>query len=80
MKLILIVSNLLTLLVVIAGFFVDYGWQQVLLNPVSGENVTYGEMYGPLSYFKPVFLYATLIFVIVNNVINCVFMGRLKNT
>ena len=80
MKTVLIFSNTVTVIVVLLSVFVDYEWQKVVLNPISGENITYGEMYGPLSYFKPILLYGAVVVVVVNFVVGCFVVARLKNT
>jgi hypothetical protein len=42
----------------IAFFFVDRLWQQTLAEAVSRQEGTYGEMYGPVSFFRPAFFYS----------------------
>ena len=41
--------------------FVDKAWNNVLAEAVSSGQKTYGELYGPLSFFRPAILYGALL-------------------
>jgi len=80
MKTILVLSNVLAFIVVLLNFFVDYEWWYVISNPINNNgDVVYGEMYGPLSYFKPIIMYTTLVVVFVNTVVSLFIVRRLRN-
>ena len=41
--------------------FVDYYWQIVITKAVCDQNATYGELYGTLSFLRPIVLIAALV-------------------
>ncbi len=46
----------------IAFLLLDYGYLEVIHQ---GQNGVYGEMYGPLSYFRPIFLSISLLLTLI---------------
>ena len=41
--------------------YADYQWQAVLKQAVSEKQGMYNELYGPLLFFRPIFLYGAFI-------------------
>jgi hypothetical protein len=72
MKILLIVSNSVSVLIVALYLFIDNQW--------SGTGVTYGEMYGPLSFIKAIMEYAVLIVVILNAVISVLIVKHVNKS
>jgi hypothetical protein len=80
MKILLIVSNSVSVLIVALYLFIDNQWQNVISQAVSGTGVTYGEMYGPLSFIKAIMEYAVLIVVILNAVISVLIVKHVNKS
>ena len=61
------------IIIIFWGLFIwiDRIWSEVIAGAVADKLGTYGELYGPLSYFRPAALYsaltATMLFLILNN-------------
>jgi len=49
------------------GIFIliDKAWNNVIMEAVSNGEKTYGELFGPLSFFRPLALYGSLIITII---------------
>jgi len=67
-------NRLLSIVIIIFWglfFWVDKFWNEVIAKAVTEKLGTYGESYGPLSYFRPIIFYSalalTLLFLILNN-------------
>jgi len=55
------ILSVLTALSWLLFLFVDYYWQIVITKAVCDQNATYGEMYGPLSFLRPIVLITALV-------------------
>lgn len=66
------ISKTLSILVIILWavyLFIDYSLQEVLIKAVSEQTGTYGESYGPLLFFRPLFLYLALAITGINSIL-----------
>lgn len=57
--------------------WMDNAWNEVLHEAVLRQEATYGEMFGPISFFRPIVLYSALILTIIISVL--IFMIKLKS-
>ena len=46
----------------------EYYWSSVISEAVSNKAGTYGELYGPLSFFRPVFMYGAFICTVIASI------------
>ena len=58
---ILAITNLIFWLIFI---LLDKAWNNVITEAVSAGQKTYGELFGPLSFFRPLALWASLLLTI----------------
>lgn len=61
-----LIIAVLTILSWMTFLYLDTQWNAVLSRAVAEGNKTYGELYGPLSFFRPVSLYSALILSLVS--------------
>ncbi|MFZ9024476.1 MAG: hypothetical protein ACO3BO_06985, partial [Anaerohalosphaeraceae bacterium] len=54
----------------IVFLWLDKLWNEVMAQAVSEKTGTYGELYGPLSFFRPAVLYLALILTLFLVIIN----------
>ena len=67
MKKIIILLQIVTILPWAFFLYIDYFWQEILKEAVT--NGFYGEIYGPLSFFRPIFLYSAIALTILNSIL-----------
>jgi hypothetical protein len=53
--------SILTIVAWGAFLFLDHLWQQCLTEAASRQAGTYGEIYGPVSFFRQTFLYSAAV-------------------
>lgn len=49
----------------IAFLLIDFSYLGVIHQAVLDKNGTYGELYGPISYFRPIFLCISLLLTLI---------------
>ena len=59
------ILSLINLFLWFAFVWVDRIWGDVLFDAVSRKQGTLGEIYGPISFFRPVILYSALALTII---------------
>jgi len=57
MNVVIIILNIIVVVLWSLFLFADFVWQDVMITAVNGRQATYGEAFGPLSYFRPKILY-----------------------
>ena len=77
MKKIIKILAVTNILLWVLFFLIDVAWNDVVREAVSAGQKRYGEMYGPLSYFRPRVLYLALATTL--SLSGSVFINRKKN-
>jgi hypothetical protein len=53
----------------IAFIIIDYYWNHIISDAVQLRQGSFGELYGPLSFFRPIILYTSILLSFITSVL-----------
>ena len=74
MKKVILLLQIVTIVSWAIFLYIDCLWQEILRDAVT--NGFYGEIYGPLSFFRPILLYSAIALTVLNSILFVIVMKK----